>query len=167
MRENPNLNKANITNDEAESYSYYSKKLDKVFDTLEALREAEREEAKKQAAKELAASERKTAAKKVEDAYQALRDATNKRDTKIAAAQKAYLKEQAELKKSFNELIANIDKEVEEVKTAYNKTLKEFTDKYGDFHATFKDDNGTVTIHRSQQPTKDFWSDFIDFFLRG
>lgn len=150
-----------------QNYGYYSYKLAKAFETLEAMREAEAKEEEKQAAKTKAALERKTDAAVVETAYKKLTEATKERKIKIADAQKQYLKEQAELKKKYKAQLAEIEKEIDEANDAYTNALKKFTEKHGDFHTTFKDGDSTVTISNSiSSDFKDFWDTLFDALLK-
>lgn len=154
---------------ERRDFGYYSKKLNKPFDTLSELVKAEQAEEERLAAKEKAVSERKLDAKKVEDAYKALTEATHTRHNRIEAARKAYLQEQAVLKKNYEAQLMEIDKGVTVAEEAYNKALKEFTSKHGDFHATFRDGDSTINLSYSSKGSdvaRDFWDEFFSILER-
>lgn len=160
IRDNP------FDNKKEEGYSFYSNKLNKVFDSVEALKDAEQKEADKKAAKEKSSAERKADADRVEIAYKKLREAIRVKGEKIAAAQKGYLKKQAELKKVYEEEVDAINGGVEVYEDEYRAALKAFTKKHGDFHTTFKDGDSTVTLSHSGNSVGDFWDTFFDFLLK-
>lgn len=149
-----------------DEYGFWSKKLNKVFDSVEALKDAEKKDAEAKAAKDLAASERKADAQKVEDAYKKLSEITDARDEKVTALRKEYYKEQTALRKAYEAKVAAVEECVEAAEEAYTDALKNFTSKHGDFHTTFKDGEKTITISRSARHSDSFWDSILDLFLK-
>ena len=123
---NKNLNNdenlKNVAKKDTREYSYYSRVLGKPFDSIEELKEAEAIYFTEQKAKEDKVIAKKADAKKVEDAFKALKDSFEfgKKDihAKLAAAEDAY-----------------------------KEALKAFTDKYPEgYHLTLKDGDFETTI---------------------
>ena len=166
ITENKYTKKDTDNNIDKKKYSYYSNVLNKPFDTLNALEEAENKELEKRKEKELATSERKAAATKVEDAYKAYRAAAKTRAEDREARTEKYLKDQAALKKAYQEDIDELEEPVRTAEEAYQTALNEFTKKYGDFHTTFKDGDTTVSIseHRGTH-VHDFWDGLVDWIF--
>ena len=79
---------------EVVSYGYYSKLLNKPFDTLADLEAAEAEYRKANEEKLRLAEEKRADAKKVEDAYKHLLEVKKKAQEEIREAEEMYLKEQ-------------------------------------------------------------------------
>ena len=101
------------------SYGFYSKLLNKPFDTLEALQEAELEYRKEHDEKLKLSEEKKARAKEIEDAY----------------------KELVQVKKECNEKIREADKK-------YNDLVNKFIKDYKYYHMTYTDDGvkNAVTV---------------------
>ena len=128
------------------SYGFYSRVLNKPFDTLEELQAAEEKVLKEQEAKTKAAAERKAEANKVEAAFKARNTARHEYNEKIVAAKKAYNEAVLTAKKAFDDAICNATNAKDKAEETYNAALKEFTGKHPEgYHLTLKDgDNVTV-----------------------
>lgn len=116
------------------SFSYYSNVLNKPFDTLKALQEAEAAESAKREAEERKTEQKKADARKVEVAYQHLIDVK-----------------------------AESCKAIKEAEEAYVKAKQAFIDKYGSYHFTYSSRDGNVTLGVSDIVDTIF-SNFFDIF---
>lgn len=102
---------------EVVSYGYYSKLLNKPFDTVDELVAAETKYNEAHAAELRAKEEKKAAADKVNEAY-----------------------------KHYLEVCDKANKEIREAKAAYFKERQAFIDKYHSYHMTYTNDNGREEI---------------------
>ena len=94
--------KVNIKENESDiAYSYYSRLLNKPFDSVAELREAEAAYYAEQKAKEDKAAQKKAEAQKVEDAFKAMNAARREYKEKLTQLTKEYSEELATLKKAF------------------------------------------------------------------
>lgn len=166
------------------SYGYYSKKLQKVFDSVEELKAAEAEAEQAAKAKEEAAAKKKAEAKVVEDAWLALK--TAKQDysaaikeveqhfkEELAEAVKVYQAKRDELETEYKESEEHIVSEYNAAVKAYNDALASFNKAHPEgFHITFKDGDREITISSREHshvaldfdkffdlafPLRDFW----------
>ena len=125
---------------------YYSEKLDKIFDTQEALTEAEEkheaEQAKKAEAKALVAKE----SAEVNDAFKARNAARKAYNESLINARKAYSEA---LQKARDEFEASLDESTKALKEAeedYDTKLKAFQKAHPEgYHLTLKDGDNVVT----------------------
>lgn len=125
---------------------YYSEKLDKIFDTQEALKEAEEkheaEQAKKAEAKALVAKE----SADVQDAFKARNAARKAYNESLIEARKVY---NEALKKARDEFEASLDESTKALKEAeedYDTKLKAFQKAHPEgYHLTLKDGDNVVT----------------------
>jgi predicted nucleic acid-binding Zn-ribbon protein len=132
----------------APSYMFYSKVLDKPFETVEELAAAEAVHFDKINAKEAAAAQKKSDAKKVEDAFKALNMARRVYKEKLAQLTTEYAESLENLKKAYELGIADIHNALASAEEAYEKALKEFTSKYDSYHETLKDGDFETTISK-------------------
>lgn len=102
---------------EVAEYSYYSKLLQKPFDSLEELKKAEDEYNKAHALELKAKQEKSDFAKKVEDAYKEYLDTIQESNKKINEARKNYL-----------------------------DLRSQFIDKYHSYHQSYYKDNDTEVL---------------------
>ena len=111
-------------------YGYYSKLLNKPFDTLEELKAAEDTHRKELEKKEQLANEKRVRAKEVEEAYA----------------------HSMQVRKEAQEMIRKADDE-------YYKLRTDFIKDYGSFHMTFSDNNGkkAVTVSDVIDSMFNFW----------
>ena len=138
------------------SYGFYSKVLNKPFDTLEELQAAEEKVLMEQEAKAKAAADRKTEAAKVEEAFKARNAARREYNSKVMEARKAYNTTLVEAKKAFDAAINEATAAKDKAEVEYNTALKEFTDKHQTYHMTLKDGDNVMTI--SNQSDKGYES---------
>ena len=125
---------------------YYSEKLDKIFDTQEALKEAEEkheaEQAKKAEAKALVAKE----SAEVNDAFKARNAARKAYNETLIEARKTY---NEALQKARDEFEASLDESTKALKEAeedYDTKLKAFQKAHPEgYHLTLKDGDNVVT----------------------
>lgn len=85
-----------------QNYSYFSRVLNKPFDTLEELRKAEAEHFNVLKQREALIQEKKARAKEVEDAYTLYLETRKECSKQIAAAESNYLKLRDKFAKDYN-----------------------------------------------------------------
>lgn len=148
-------------------YGFYSKVLNKPFDTIDELVKAEEEHNKAEEAKRLKIEERKNEAKKVEEAFKCLNLVKSNYFEKVTEAEKECAKKIAAVKEEYNKTI-KVERDVlEEAEKAYNAALKEFTDKHPEgYHLTLKDGDNVKTIYKTsaQNVIDDFFTSFFRLF---
>ena len=135
-------------------YSYYSRVLEKPFDSIEELKKAEAIHFAELKAKEDKASQKKADAQKVEEAFKALNSMRKAYKEGLVKLTEKYSEDLKKLKDAFeadkNEL-KNILAKAEE---AYSAALKAFTDKYPEgYHITLKDGDFETTISNKVSKT--------------
>lgn len=135
------------------NYGYYSKLLNKPFDTVEELQEAEAKYNAEVKAKEDKAAAKKADAKKVEDAFKAMNAARKDYKEKLTQLTKEYSEELTNLKKAFELGKKDITSKLAAAEDTYAKALKEFTDKHQQYHLTLKDGDFETTISGSNKTT--------------
>lgn len=144
-----NVNDKNTKNNSEaiNNYMYYSKVLEKPFESLNDLRMAEAAHFEKIKAKEDKAAEKKADAKKVEDAFKALNAARRVYKEDLATLTKEYATAIDELQKTYELGRKDIKEKLANAEDAYSKALKAFTEKYKDgYHLTLKDGDFETTI---------------------
>jgi galactokinase len=141
-------NKKNDTRKTNVEYGYYSKLLKEPFDSIEELQEAEEAYYAKQKAKEAAAAQKKTDALKVEDAFKALNAARKTYKENLTQLTKEYAESLEKLKKAFELGKKDIHDTLAAAEEAYEVALKEFTEKYNQYHLTLKDGDFETTIEK-------------------
>ena len=132
------------------NYGFYSRVLNKPFDSLSELMAAEAAYYDELKVKEDAAAQKKADAQKVEDAFKALNAARKEYKEKLAQLTTEYSEELTTLKKAFElgkEDLRNILANAED---AYSKELKNFTAKYDNYHMTLKDGDFETTLSGSK-----------------
>ena len=129
-------------------YGFYSNVLNKPFERLEDLKKAEYVYYEEQKVKEDAATQKKADAQKVEDAFKALNAARKTYKEELAALTKEYSEELEHLKKAFELGKKDIYETLGKAEEVYSAALKEFTDKYDNYHMTLKDSDFETTISR-------------------
>ena len=163
-----NTNK-NENQKSVQSFAYYSRLLKEPFDTVEELNEAEEAYYAKQKAKEDKATQKKTDAQKVEDAFKALNAARKKYKENLADITENYAAQLKELKEAFAEAKELVEKNLAYAESTYQDALKAFTDKYPEgYHLTLKDGDFETTISReaSSGEVADCFSSIFDSFFR-
>jgi uncharacterized protein YihD (DUF1040 family) len=147
--------KVNVKENETDvNYGFYSKVLNKPFDSLSELREAEAIYYAEQQAKEDKAAQKKADAHKVEDAFKGLNAARKEYKEKLTQLTKEYSEELATLKQAFELGKKNIQDELAAAEDNYSNALKAFTDKYDSYHFTMRDGDFETTISGSQTKTE-------------
>jgi hypothetical protein len=143
------MKKVNQTNE----YGFYSKKLQKPFDTLEELLKAEEVAELEARAKAEAAAAKKADANKVEEAFKKVNEAKKIMNETIDVASKTYAEE---MKAAKDKYIATVDQAEIAYLAAekeYKEKLSEFSKAHGNFHMTLKDGDVVTTVKQSS--TKD------------
>ena len=158
-RVNVNVNEGHT---EEVDYGYYSKLLNKPFDSVAELREAEAAYYAELKAKEDKAAAKKADAQKVEDAFKALNAARKEYKEKLTQLTTEYSKALTELKDAFDLGKKDIQDTLAAAEDAYSAALKEFTDKHQQYHLTLKDGDFETTISGSQ--TKKVDKDILNIF---
>ena len=154
---NQNKKYAAVNTDGAQSaiqqdvnYGFYSRVLQKPFDTLSELMAAEAAYYNEQKAKEDKAAQKKADAQRVEDAFKALNAARKVYKEDLSQLTKEYAEELEELKKAFELGKKDIHDQLAKAEDTYQQALKEFTDKYKEgYHLTLKDGDFETTISGS------------------
>lgn len=135
-------------------YGFYSRVLNKPFDSLSELKRAEEAYYAEQKAKEDKVAQKKTDAQKVEDAFKALNAARKAYKEELTQLSKEYSEELDKLKQAFELGKSDIQNKLAEAEDAYSTSLKEFTEKYPEgFHITLKDGDFETTISGSNKTT--------------
>ena len=136
---------------EVPAYGFYSRILNKPFDSVKELQEAEAAHFAEIKAKEDKAATKKADAQKVEDAFKAMNAARKDYKEKLAQLGEEYSKALTDLKKAFETGKADIHAKLAAAEDNYSKALKEFTDKYDSYHFTIKDGDFETTISGSSK----------------
>ena len=156
------MKKVNQTNE----YGFYSKKLQKPFDTLEELLKAEEVAELEARAKAEAAAAKKADATKVEEAFKKVNEAKKIMNETIDVASKTYAEE---MKAAKDKYIATVDQAEQAYILAekeYKEKLSEFSKAHGNFHMTLKDGDVVSTISRQQSSEVDPATEFLKSVLR-
>ena len=128
------------------NYGFYSNVLQKPFERLDDLKKAEEVYFAEQKAKEDKVAQKKADAQKVEDAFKALNATRKIYKEKLAQLTKEFSEELEHLKKAFELGKADIHNDLATAEENYATALKEFTDKYENYHMTLKDGDFETTI---------------------
>ena len=140
-----------ITND----YAFYSRVLNKAFDSVDELKEAEAAYKAEQKAKEDKAAAKKAEAQKVEVAYKELNAARKAYKEDLLAMTEAYQKALATLKADFESDKEKVQKVLADAEAKYAAALKEFTDKHPEgYHITLRDGDFETTLSSNRKATK-------------
>lgn len=136
-------------------YGYYSRVLNKPFDSIDELREAEAAHLAEIKAKEDKAAAKKADAQKVDDAFKAMNAARKEYKEKLTQLTAEYSEELTKLKNAFELGKKDIHNTMAIAEENYSKALKEFTSKYDTYHLSLKDGDFETTISGSKtQDTK-------------
>lgn len=148
------------------TYAFYSRVLNKVFDSVEELKAAEDAYAAELKAKEDKSAQKKADAQKVEDAFKALNAARKDYKDRINEVTKVYSEGLVSLKAKFEESRKLIKDALAEAEDTYAAALKEFTDKYPEgFHICLKDSDFETTISSQTVTNKDKKSEYKQLSL--
>lgn len=149
-------------------YGFYSKVLNKPFDSLVELREAEAAVRKAEEEKKAAAEAKRAEAAKVEEAYKALNAVKRAYNEGVIEAKKVYVKFVSEAKDKYNEAVEKLDASLQAAQEVYDKALEEFNKAHPEgFHITLKDGDNVSTISYSSSETSSPTTSLIDFLFRN
>jgi predicted nucleic acid-binding Zn-ribbon protein len=129
-----------------QAYGFYSRVLNKPFDSVAELREAENAYYAEIRAKEEKSNAKTVDAKKVEEAFKALNAARKAYKEDLEQLTDEYSEALAELKQAFETGRADMQAKLAAAEDNYAKALKEFTEKYPEYILTFKDGNTVATL---------------------
>ncbi len=155
------------------SYGFYSRVLDKPFDTLEELRKAEQEFLAVEEAKKRAAEARKNKAAVVEKAFKELNAAKLVYNEEVTALYSELAKNIEAAKVAYNEGIKKSNEKLDTAQVTYNEALNKFIEEHPEgYHLTLKDGDNVVTIRSNNAAeatigedfTKKFFDSFYKFF---
>lgn len=135
---------------EVPAYGFYSRILNKPFDSVRELQEAEATHFAEIKAKEDKAAAKKADAQKVEDAFKALNAARKVYKDNLFALTERYSKDLQEMKAAFEQNKHDEQRVLAEAEENYSKALKEFTAKYDTYHLSLKDGDFETTISGSK-----------------
>lgn len=138
------------------TYGYYSRVLQKPFDTLDELNEAEATFYESQRAKEVKAATKKSDAAKVEEAFKALNAARKAYKDDLIKLTADYADSLKKMKAGFENAKATIHERLATAETTYEEALRAFTEKYPEgYHLTLKDGDFETTIRSSKNVATD------------
>jgi hypothetical protein len=131
-------------------YSYYSRVLEKPFDALSELKEAEAKYFAAQKAKEDKAAAKKADAKLVEEAFKALNTTRRTYKEALQKLTEKYSTDLVKIKETFEADRKELQEILATAEEAYSEALKAFTNKYPEgYHLTLKDGDFETTISGS------------------
>ena len=141
---------------ETPAYGFYSRILNKPFDSVAELREAEAAYFAEQKAKEDKVAQKKADAQKVEEAFKAMNAARKEYKEKLTQLTTEYAEKLTELKNALELGKKDITLNLTTAEDNYAKALKEFTSKYDSYHFTMRDGDfeTTMTKMASAEPKK-------------
>lgn len=152
-----------ITSTEGSDYGFYSRLLDKVFNSVDELKAAEKAELDARHEKEQKAVVKKAEATKVEDAYKAYAAAVKVRDSEISKAKKTCAEAIAEAKSTYFAEVNKAQEKLDAAEVAYNTALQEFLKNHPEgFHTTYRDGDTITTL--SYNIYRDMLNSFDNFY---
>jgi chromosome segregation ATPase len=144
--------KVNVKEEQLD-YGFYSKLLNKPFNTVTELKEAEATYYAEQQAKADKAAAKKADAQRVEDAFKALNQARKDYKEDLTQLTTEYTEALTELKQAFDLGKKDIQEKLAAAEDNYAKELKAFTEAHPEgYHVTLKDGDFETTI--SHQTSK-------------
>lgn len=159
---------------------FYSEKLDKIFDTEEALTKAETEAVEAENKKKAESAKRKEDADKVEKAFKTRNEVRRTYNTAVLNLRKKYNEDLLKLKAEFDKAVEVEKQMLQEAEANYDKELKDFIANHKQYHLTLTDGNNVTTISSDQTNTKtkslidelfstqnfwrEYWKDFSSLF---
>ena len=145
--------KVHVKENEDIAYCYYSKLLNKPFDSVAELRDAELAYYAEQKAKEEKAATKKADAVKVEEAFKALNLARKDYKEELTQLTSEYSAAMTDLKNAFELGKKDIHDKLAAAEDNYAAALKEFTTAHPEgYHVTLHDGDFETTI--SHQASK-------------
>lgn len=150
-------------------YGFYSKRLQKAFDSLEDLRAAEQAVIAEAEAKKRAAEAKKAEASKVEEAYKSLNSVKRAYNDGLIEAKKAYLAVLQTAREKYETTLKTLNASLEAAQKCYDEALAEFTKAHPEgFHITLKDRDNVSTISRSGNiKDADVFENLFDFIFKS
>jgi hypothetical protein len=128
-------------------YGYYSKVLNKPFDSIEELKKAEATHFAEIKAKEDKVATKKADAAKVEEAFRNMNQARKDYKENILKLVNMYQEDLKKFQANFEADRARVQAALADAENNYSVALKEFTDKYPEgYHLTLKDGDFETTI---------------------
>lgn len=147
---NTAVNTTAVLSKDTRDYSYYSRVLEKPFDSIGELKEAEAKYFAEQKAKEDKAAAKKADAQLVEEAFKALNTTRRTYKEALLKLTEKYSKDLAKLKETFEADKKDIQDILAQAEDAYSMAIKAFTEKYPEgYHLTLKDGDFETTISGS------------------
>ena len=144
-------------------YGFYSRVLQKPFDSLSALKAAEEAYYSEQKAKEDKAAQKKADAQKVEDAFKALNAARKEYKEKLTQLTTEYSEALTDLKKAFDIGKTDIHNTLAAAEDAYSEALKEFTEAHPEgYHVTLRDGDFETTISGNISKINNHIENYVD-----
>lgn len=126
---------------------FYSEKLDKLFDTQDALVAAEKAAEQAAIEKENKAKLKKAEAAKVEDAYKARNAAKREYQNSMVELRKKFNADLITLRSNFEKSVADAKAKYDGSEKAYENALSEFIKKHPEgYHMTIKDGDNVFTL---------------------
>lgn len=126
---------------------FYSETLDKLFDTEDALNEAECMAKKAAEEKAKKAEAKKAEAHAVEAAFKTRNEARRTYNANVLSLRKDYNKQLVDLRKSFEESVEAEAKKLSTAENVYDTALQNFIDKHPEgYHLTLKDGDNVTTL---------------------
>lgn len=133
-----------------DSFAYYSRLLQKPFDTVEELLQAEAEFQAEQKKAEEDARKVKEEEAAVETAFRLLNEAKKKHTESIEATTKHYTEELDELQDNFKKEIEIINDRLEHAEEVYAAALKMYEENHPEgYHLVLKDGENETVISKS------------------
>ena len=127
-------------------YGFYSNVLKKPFESLVELKRAEEVYYAEQKVKNDKATQKKADAAKVEESFKALNAARKDYKEKLTQLTTEYSEEFTRIKKAFELGKKDLQTKLANAEDTYATALKEFTEKYDNYHMTLKDGDFETTI---------------------
>jgi chromosome segregation ATPase len=127
-------------------YGFYSNVLKKPFERLDDLKHAEYVYFEEQKLKEDKAAQKKADAKNVEETFKTLNAARKEYKENLTQLTKEYAESLSDLQKAFELGKKDLRTTLAAAEENWDKTLKEFTTKYDQYHMTLKGDDFETTI---------------------
>lgn len=161
-------NAVNTSRKDTCDYSYYSRILEKPFDSIEELKDAEAKYFAAQKAKEDKAMAKKAEASKVEAAFKALNAARKAYKDDLTTLTKEYSEALKDIKNAFDLGKKDIKEKLVKAETDYSESLKAFIEKYPEgYHLTLKDGDFETTIsgHKSSSDSFESITDLFNWIF--
>ena len=169
MRTNTKIVKE-ATETSKQDYSYYSRVLQKPFDSLAELSAAEGAYYAEKKAKEDKAAQKKNDAQIVEGAFKALNAARKEYKEKLSQLTTEYSEELSNIKKAYELGKSDLHTQLATAEQNWKDAIKNFSAKYPEgYHMTLKDGDFETTISSNSTKAQSINSDsefkkWVDIF---